>query len=395
VSDDAPSWRDATRVVRAGLAAPVPGAPYLAGPTFAAPFHAPGDPATAPYSYGRFDNPTWSAYETALAELEGGPAVLFASGMAATMAVLGSVLRPGDRLVMQNDCYYTTRVLARERLAPLGVEVVFARVDGDCVDVPLTGARLLWLESPGNPGLDVCDLAALAQAVHAAGALVAVDNTTATPLAQRPLALGADFSVCSDTKAMTGHADLVLGHVAVRDAAWHDALRGWRRQTGAIPGPMEVWLAHRSLGTLAVRLERQSASALAIATLLASHPAVRSVRYPGLSSDPAHALAARQMAHFGPVLSFELADRAAAERFFATSRLVHEATSFGGIHTSAERRARWGGDAVGEGFVRMSVGLEDVGDLVADVRQALGRGEPKTGRRGTEDWGLETGAGGA
>jgi cystathionine gamma-lyase len=394
VSDGTPSWRDATRVVRAGLAPPVPGAPYLAGPTFAAPYHAPGDPAAVPYSYGRFDNPTWGAYEAALAELEGGPAVLFASGMAATMAVLGSVLRPGDRLVMQDDCYYTTRLLARERLAPLGIAVAFARVKGGRLDVPLDGARLLWLESPGNPGLDVCDLAALAGAARAAGALVAVDNTTATPLAQQPLALGADFSVCSDTKAMTGHADLVLGHVAVRDAAWHEALRGWRRQTGAIPGPMEAWLAHRSLGTLAVRLERQSATALAVATMLASHPAVRRVRYPGLPTDPAHAIAARQMAYFGPVVSFELADRSAAERFLAASRLVHEATSFGGIHTSAERRARWGGDAVSEGFVRMSVGLEDVGDLLDDLRQALVEGEPKTGRLETPDSRLETGAGG-
>lgn len=362
---------DGTRVVRAGLPEPAPGTPYLPGPTFAATFHSPGDPADSSFTYGRFDNPTWRAYEQALELLEGGPALLFPSGMSASMAVLSTVLAPGQKLVMPSDCYYTTRLLAAEHFAPLGIEVVMAPTAGDAQAVLLAGARLLWLESPTNPMLDVCDIERLCRVAHGVGALVAVDNTTSTMLGQRPLALGADFSVMSDTKAMSGHADVILGHVACRDPEWATRLRTWRTRTGAIPGPMEVWLAHRALGTLDVRLERQCASALKVATLLESHAAVESVRYPGLPADPSHAVASMQMARFGPVMSFTLRDRAAAERFFAAATLVHEATSFGGIHTSAERRARWGGDNVPEGFVRLSIGVEDVRDLLADITRAL------------------------
>lgn len=363
---------DATLVVRAGLPTATAGAPFLPGPTFAAPFHLPGDPTASEFAYGRFDNPTWRAYETALEALEGGPAVLFSSGMAATFAVLATVLKGGSKVVMPSDCYYTTRLLVAEQFATAGVDVVMAPTANDAQAALLSGAALLWIESPTNPTLDVCDIARLCTLAHDAGALVAVDNTTATALAQRPLALGADFVVMSDTKAMTGHADLVLGHVACRDVAWRDRIRTWRTRTGAIPGPMEVWLAHRSLGTLDVRLSRQCESALQIAGFLAEHPAVQAVRYPGLPGDPSHAVARRQMQRFGPVLSFTLADRHAVERFFARSALVHEATSFGGIHSSAERRARWGGDLVPDGYVRMSIGVEDVRDLIADIRHALG-----------------------
>jgi cystathionine gamma-lyase len=235
----------------------------------------------------------------------------------------------------------------------------------------LEGAALLWLETPTNPGLEVCDVQALADAAHAAGALVAVDNTTATVLGQRPLSLGADFSVTSDTKAMSGHSDIVLGHVATKHAEWAERLRTWRSRMGAIPGPMEVWLAHRSLATLDVRLERQCANALKVASFLALHQKVSNVRYPGLSTDPSYALASRQRTRAGGVIAFTLSDRAAVERFFAASKLVNEATSFGGVHTSAERRARWGGDMVAEGYVRLSIGLEDADDLVADMSQAL------------------------
>lgn len=362
---------DATRVVRAGLPHPSAGTPYLPGPTFAATFHTPGDPANSDYSYGRFSNPTWRAYETALETLEGGPAVLFASGMAASVAVLSAVLTAGTKVVMPSDCYYTTRLIAAEQFAVNGVEVVLAPTAGDSQAALLEGATLLWIESPSNPALDVCDIARLTRLAHDAGALVAVDNTTATMLGQRPLALGADFVVMSDTKAMCGHADVILGHVACRDAEWAERLRTWRTRTGAIPGPMEVWLAHRSLGTLDVRLARQCESALTIAEFLTGHHAVTGVRYPGLPGDPSYAIASRQMTRYGPVIGFTLHDRAAAERFFAASSLVHEATSFGGIHTSAERRARWGGDAVAEGFIRMSVGVEDVRDLLTDLEHAL------------------------
>jgi cystathionine gamma-lyase len=362
---------DATRVVRAGLPEPSQGLPFLPGPVFAGPFHLAGDPASSAYTYGRYHNPTWTLFERALGELEGGEVVVFASGMAATAAMLGSVLRPGDVAVLPADGYYTTRMLAQGFFAQIGVQVRTAPTAGDGQAECLDRAKFLWLESPSNPGLDVCDIAALARLAHARDTLVLVDNTTATVLGQRPLSLGADFSLASDTKGLTGHGDLVLGHVAVRDPTWAQRLRSWRSQFGAIPGPMEVWLAHRSLGTLDLRLERMTANALAVARFLADRPEVRRVRYPGLPSDPAHAVAARQMSRFGPVVSFELASAAAAEKFLASCRLVLQATSFGGLHTTAERRGRWGGDQVPEGFIRLSAGCEHAEDLVSDIARAL------------------------
>jgi cystathionine gamma-lyase len=359
--DGSGKLRDATRVVRAGLPEAAQGQPFHPGPVFAAPYHVAGDPASAPYTYGRFHNPTWTHFENALGELEGGEAVVFASGMAATAAILSTVLAPGDSVLLPADGYYTTRTLASSFFAARGVTV---RTAG-----PPDGAKLLWLETPSNPGLDVCDIAALARAAHDRGALVVVDNTTATVLGQRPLSLGADFSLASDTKALTGHSDLVLGHVAVRDPDWAQRLRTWRTQFGAIPGPMEVWLAHRSLLTLDVRLERMGANALAIARFLQDRGIA--VRYPGLPGDPGHALAARQMTRFGPVVSFELPSAAAAETFLSRARLIAQSTSFGGVHTSAERRARWGGDKVPDGFIRLSAGCEHIDDLLEDLRQAL------------------------
>jgi cystathionine gamma-lyase len=362
---------DDTRVTRAGLLPASQGEAFLPGPVFASPYHAAGDPAKVPYTYGRFHNPTWTHFEHAMSELEGGTAVVFSSGMAAVAAVFGAVLRPGDVVVLPSDSYYTTRVLAHGYFTEMGVQVRMAPTAGNAQGDCLEGARLLWLESPSNPGLDVCDIAALATAAHTAGVLVAVDNTTPTILGQHPLGLGADFSVASDTKALTGHADLILGHVAVRDTMWAERLRAWRAQIGAVPGPMEVWLAHRSLATLGVRLERQCQNAQTVAAYLSTRADVSSVRYPGLPTDPAHAIAARQMQRFGPVVSFVLADRERAERFLHACQLVYEATSFGGVHTTAERRARWGGDKIPEGFIRFSVGCENAQDLIADLAQAL------------------------
>ena len=363
---------DATRVVRAGLPEPRQGEPFLPGPVLAAPYHLSGDPAGVPFTYGRFQNPTWSRFEDALGELEGGRAVAFASGMAAVTAVFGTTLRPGDVVVLPSDAYYTVRRLAQDYFGAMGVTVRLAPTAGSAQAALLEGARLLWLETPSNPLLDVCDVTSLAAAAHAAGALVAVDNTTATPLGQQPLALGADLSVASDTKALTGHGDLLMGHVATRDEALADRLHTWRTQTGAVPGPFETWLAHRSLATLDVRLERQCRNARAIADLLAARSDVTAVRYPGRPQDPAHEIAARQMRRHGTVVSFVLADRARAERFLGACRLVTESTSFGSMHTTAERRARWGGDAVPEGFIRLSAGGEDERDLLADLEQALG-----------------------
>src|SRR6185436_6388679 len=188
---------------------------------------------------------------------------------------------------------------------------------------------------------------------------------------QQPLSMGATFSLASDTKMLTGHSDVLLGHVATTDADRATALRTWRTQHGAIPGPMEVWIAHRSLATLPLRAQRQCATALQLATTLKSQPAVSAVHYPGLPDHPAHAIAARQMSAFGSVVSFDLVTRARAEGFLKSLTIVREATSFGGVHSSAERRARWGGDAISEGFIRFSVGCEPADDIIADVTQAL------------------------
>jgi cystathionine gamma-lyase len=238
-------------------------------------------------------------------------------------------------------------------------------------DAPVEGAGLVFAETPSNPLLDVCDLRLLAERSHSAGAVLAVDNTTATPLGQRPLDLGADLSVASAAKALAGHSDLVMGYVATRDTARAEQLREWRTRSGSIPGPFETWLLHRSLPTLEVRLSRQCANALRIAELLAARDDVGGVRYPGLPSDPAHEVAARQMSRFGPLVSFDLGSRERAERFLSSSELITDATSFGGVHTTAERRARWGGDDVPDGFVRLSAGCEDADDLIADMSRSL------------------------
>ncbi|MEE1749061.1 MULTISPECIES: cystathionine gamma-lyase [unclassified Streptomyces] len=364
---------DGTRAVRAGLPEPEQFEPTLPGPVFAAHFHLSGEP-TGPYTYGRDTNPTWTHLERAIGELEapGEPVetTVFASGMAAISAVLLSQARTGDVVVLPDDGYQALP-LVREQLEAYGVEVRTAPTGGDAQLAVLEGARLLWIETPSNPGLDVCDVRRLVEAAHSAGTLVAVDNTLATPLGQRPLELGADFSVASDTKGMTGHGDILLGHVTCRDPELAAAVRRWRKVVGAIPGPMEAWLAHRSLATLELRIDRQCATALTLAETLGGRPEITGLRYPGLPTDPSYPLAVRQMRRFGSVVSFVLPDRERAERFLAGLRLVDDATSFGGVRSTAERRGRWGGDAVPEGFIRFSVGAEDPADLVADVERAL------------------------
>ncbi|EMF52580.1 MULTISPECIES: cystathionine gamma-lyase [Streptomyces] len=365
---------DGTRAVRAGLPEPVKHEPTLPGPVFAAHYHLPGEP-TGPYAYGRDQNPTWTLLERAIGELEApgqddAETLTFASGMAAISAVLFSQLRSGDVLVLPDDGY-NVLPLAGEQLRSYGIEVRSAPTGGDAQLDVLDGARLLWIETPSNPGLDVCDVRRLTEAAHARGCLVAVDNTLATPLGQRPLELGADFAVASGTKQLTGHGDVLLGYVVGRDAALMASVRRWRKIVGAIPGPMEAWLAHRSLATLQLRADRQSANALAVAEALKGRPEVTGLRYPGLPDDPAHKIASRQMRRYGCVVSFTLPTRARADRFLDALSLVDDATSFGGVRSTAERRGRWGGDAVPEGFIRFSAGAEDTADLVADVLRAL------------------------
>ncbi|MFG3047035.1 cystathionine gamma-lyase [Streptomyces sp. NPDC048241] len=373
-ADHAHGTGDGTRAVRAGLPEPVKHEPTLPGPVFAAHFHLPGE-VSGPYSYGRDGNPTWTLLERAIGELEtpgddDAETLVFASGMAAISAVLFSQLRSGDTVVLPSDGYQALP-LVRAQLEAFGIEVRTAPTGGDAQLAALDGARLLWIESPSNPGLDVCDIRRLVEEAHARGALVAVDNTLATPLGQRPLELGADFAVASGTKQLTGHGDVLLGYVVGRTGEAMDAVRRWRKIVGAIPGPMEAWLAHRSIATLPLRVDRQNATALAVAEALRGRPEVSGLRYPGLPDDPSHAVAARQMRRFGCVVSFTLPTRERAERFLEALRLVEDATSFGGVRSTAERRGRWGGDAVPEGFIRMSVGAEDAEDLVADVLRAL------------------------
>ncbi len=360
-----------TAILQAGHRNTREAGPFVDGPTFAATYVAPGDPGQHPLTYGRFANPTWTALEEALGVIEGGHAVTYASGMAALDALFGVCLAPGDVVVLPDDSYYTTRVVAQNWWSKIGVEVRAAPTRANAQRALLEGARLLLLETPSNPGLDICDLRELTAAAHEHGVLVAVDNTTATGYLQQPLALGADYVIASDTKALSGHSDIVLGHVAVADEERIAALRTWRTQHGAVPGPMEAWLAHRSLSTVAVRLARQCASAQRLAEFLANDTAVSAVYYPGLPSHPGHEIARRQMLGFGCVLSFDLETAARADAFLGALEIVREATSFGGIHSTAERRARWGGDAISPGFIRFSVGVEASDDIVADVTKGL------------------------
>lgn len=346
-------WGPSTRAVHAGLPAPRRGEPILPGPSLAAPFHLAGE--GAPEGYGRYANPSWALLEQAIAELEGGACLVFGSGMAAVTAVAMSC--PGPVLV-PDDGYPGIRNIARERLP----DARFCASSTAAVLEAGAGAATIFLETPANPLLDVVDIAAVVAAFP--GAVVVVDNSLATPLGQRPLELGATVSVAAATKSLSGHSDLLLGYVCSADEELMARVRGWRDQTGGIAGGFEAWLAHRSLATLALRLERQSVNAVAVCEALRS----RDVRcwHPSDSD-----VAVEQMRHFGPLVSFDLGTEEAASGFLSRLRLVAEATSFGGVHSSAERRARWGTDAVGPGFIRFSCGCEDTEDLVADVVAAL------------------------
>jgi cystathionine gamma-lyase len=291
--------------------------------------------------------------------------------MAAIAAVFYALLKPGDRVLLPADGYYTTRISAEKFLAPMGVQIDTCATAA-LASHPFDGYRLVLVETPSNPGLDLADIRAAAARARAAGATLIADNTTMTPLGQQPLALGADVVVCSDTKALNGHSDVLFGHVAARDAALIGAVRDWRRIVGAVPGPFEAWLVHRGLETLEVRFERMCSTAILLAERLATHPKVVSVRYPGLASHPAYALARTQMRGGGPLLALTLKDKASAEGFIEACPLLRAATSFGGVHSSAERRARWG-DAVPEGFIRLSVGCEPAEVLWQSISTALGR----------------------
>lgn len=363
-------YGSSTRTVKVSGAEPIPGQPVTPPPVPAAAYHLSPDEVQPLDSYGRSSNPTWRQLESALAELEGATSALcFGSGMAAITSVLRVLAKPGTSLVVPADGYYQVRRYAAEYLAPLGVDVREVVAADMCAAA--SDADVVLAETPVNPTLDVVDLHRLATTCRSRGATLVVDNTTPTPLGQQPLSLGADLVVASATKALSGHSDLLAGYVAGSHLELMDSVMRERLLGGAILGPFEAWLSLRSLGTAGLRFERQCQNAMALALMLRDHPAVRSVRYPGLPDDPSHAIACRQMRRFGGLVSFELADATAVHRLVERSALLVAATSFGGIHTSIDRRARWG-DPVAAGYARVSLGIEDTDDVVADVAAALG-----------------------
>jgi len=295
------------------------------------------------FQYGRWSNPGWTALEEHLGALEQGAAAIFPSGSAAIAALFASILRPGDRLLLQSDGYMGTRTTAQRYFASQGVSVETCSTR-ELAARPLDGLRLVLLESPSNPGLDLVDIGDCARRVHAGGGLLVIDNTLMTPLGQQPLDLGADATVYSDTKLINGHSDAVFGHVCARRPELIAGVQEWRRVCGAIPGPFETWMVQRGLETLELRVARMHANALALAQALQDQRGVRALCYPGLAGHPQHALASAQMSGYGSMLGLTLADQATAERFVDECRYLRACTSFGGVHSSAERRAQ---DAAG------------------------------------------------
>ncbi|KCZ51781.1 cystathionine gamma-lyase [Hyphomonas pacifica] len=331
-------------------------------------FLLPGDPDGSHF-YGRNGNPTVESVEAEIGLLENAEAVLFPSGMAAVAAILHTQLKPGDKVLVHSDGYYNVRALLQEYFVPRGV-IMETCPTAKMAEADMTDFRLVMIETPSNPGLDVCDIAAVADRTKAAGALLVADNTTATPICQQPMDLGADMVLMADTKAMAGHSDVLCGHVASRDTTLINQIRTYRRLGGAIVSPFDAWLLHRGLETLELRVCRANQNALAVAQMLEKHPAVQSVRYPGLPRDASHSVASHQMRTYGPIVSFTLKDRKTAEMFIENNAMSVPATSFGGVHTSAECRIRWG-DQVAEGFVRLACGIEPTEDLVIATEKAL------------------------
>jgi cystathionine gamma-synthase len=334
------------------------------------------------YEYARTGNPTRTALQIALAALEGAEeAVAFASGLAAEDAVF-RLLSPGDHVVMADDVYGGTWRQIAQVHSRFGIEV--SAVDLSDLDA-VRGAlrpttRLIWAETPSNPLLKILDLAALAEVAHAHGARLAADNTFATPALQQPLALGADLVVHSTTKYLGGHSDVVGGAVCT-DAATAADLAFLQNAVGAVPGPFDSWLTLRGVKTLEIRMARHSENAARIAAFLTEHPAVTSVAYPGLETHPGHALAARQMSAFGGMVSFRVVGGVtAAKRVAEATELFFLAESLGGVESLIEHpgimtHASVAGTAleVPDDLLRLSVGIETVDDLLADLERALGR----------------------
>lgn len=335
-------------------------------PVFASSFRSGGT-----YEYSRNDGtPTWDALEDVVGRLEGGRATSFASGMGAAAAAV-SLVPAGTRVVVPADSYTAVRHLVADREMTVDLQDI---TDTDATLAAVDGAGMLWLESPTNPLMDVADLPALCAGARAAGALVVVDNTFATPLLQQPLALGADVVMHSGSKYLGGHADLLIGLTVTADDELSERLRRNRVLGGATPGGMEAFLATRGVRTLSLRVRQAQENAGELAIRLDAHPAVTRVRYPGLPSDPGHKRAAAQMSGFGAMLSFEVTGgAAAADALCAALRVVNSATSLGGVESTIERRAKLvGQEHVPPSLLRLSVGCEHVEDLWEDLDAALG-----------------------
>jgi len=338
------------------------------------------------YEYGRSGNPTRTALQQQLAAIEGGShAFSFASGLAAEDTLLRAALSPGDEVLLGNDVYGGTYRLLSRVLGPWGVRLRTVDMsDADAVRAAVAerAPRLLWVETPSNPLLRVIDIAGLAALGREAGALVVVDNTFATPALQQPLALGADFVVHSTTKYLGGHSDVVGGALVLSEAHHDSALAeqvGFLQYAvGAVSGPLDAWLTTRGIKTLAVRMQRHSENAASVAAFLQGHERVARVYYPGLTSHPGHDLAARQMSGFGGIVSVALESQEAARRFAESTRLFQLAESLGGVESlvnypdaMTHASVRGTDAAVPVEVVRLSVGIEDIDDLLADLEQAL------------------------
>jgi cystathionine gamma-synthase len=327
-----------------------------------------------PIGYGRYGNETWSALEDAISILEGGKTLLFSSGMAAISAVF-SLLPEGSVVVAANNGYQGTTTLLKKLHESEKLKVRFvnlANTDETVAAIP--GAQMLYLESPLNPLLEIIDLPKLIAAGKAAGCGVTVDNTLATPLLQNPLALGADIVIHSVTKYLSGHSDLILGSLSTNDSALYNRLEQSRRYGGAIAGPFEAWIALRGVRTFALRMQRSQENALELAKRLSKDGRVAKVRYPGLPSDPYHGLAKTFMKGFGAMISFDVNGTAdQVDLMCNSSRLITNATSLGGVESIWERRRRWATEStlVPENLIRFSVGIEDAGDIWADIDQAF------------------------
>jgi cystathionine beta-lyase/cystathionine gamma-synthase len=333
------------------------------------------------YDYSRVANPTRRALELALASLEGADhGIAFSSGLGATTTLM-HLVDPGERVVLIADVYGGVYRMTSQVYEPKGYRFTYVpaeEFDDNLASYLGDDTRLVWVETPSNPLLNVVDIRRAADAAHAAGALLAVDNTFASPYLQQPLALGADLVVHSTTKYLGGHSDVIGGFVATSDDALGDRLRFLQKSLGAVPGPFDAWLVLRGIKTLAVRMRQHCENARAVAGFLEEHPAVERVLYPGLAGHPGHGLARRQMRDFGGMVSFLVESEEEAVALAGRTKLFQLAESLGGVESLIEHPARMthastadAAFAVPRNLLRLSVGIEAVGDLIADLEAAL------------------------